>query len=568
MLRAFASTLVLIAGLLAFVSPVATTVAVNFDVTHRLQHRLAPETNGSRIYAGGMPLEHPGAVTLFYERRGFKPAWSTPEGPNDRADRLLEAIRTVIDDGFTANHYPLHRLERALRYAWNDPNNTAVMVELDLMMTDAFMRVAHDLSAGIVDPSTLGIGISSFKWDETNLRRIESGIETGRMIEALESFRPRQEQYERLREALKLHLAIAQKGGWPQVAEGKTLRPGDSDPRVRQIRKRLAATGDLPRGTSIYGSKYDDKLADAVKEFQRRYGLSADGIIGAGTIEAMNISPAQVARMIELNMERWRWLPEDLGRRYLWVDITGGQLSLTDQDSVRLDMRVMIGRVDDPTPTFSDTMTYLVINPYWEVPASIVMKKLYPYFSEDPTFFQRHGIEVYSGWRSSARRVDAAKVDWKSYDPGYLPFRFRQKPGPLNAMGRIKFMFPNRYDIYIHDTPSRYLFARERYAYTSGCVRVRRPIDLAVTLLEDTHWWTEKRVRRQLRNGDERILHLKRPIPVHLTYFTVSVMNDGRLQFHRDIYGWDNLLDSVLDSGARQILAANPSASSGLRSAS
>ncbi|MFH0883906.1 MAG: L,D-transpeptidase family protein [bacterium] len=566
MLRAFASTLVLIAGLLAFVSPVATTVAVNFDVADRLQDRLAPEVNGSRIFAGGAPLEHPGAVTLFYERRGYTPAWSTPDGPTDRADRLLMAIRTVIDDGFTADHYPLHRLERALRYAWHDPNNTAIMVELDLMLTDAFMRVSHDLAAGIVDPSTLGIGISSFNWDETNLRRIETGIETGRMIEALESFRPRQSQYERLRNALKLHLAIAQKGGWPEVAEGKTLRPGDNDPRIRQIRKRLAATDDLPRGTSVYGSQYDDKLVEAVKEFQRRYGLTADGIIGQGTVAAMNISPAQVAREIELNLERWRWLPEDLGRRHLWVDIPAGLLYMSDQDSLRLDMRVMIGRVDDPTPTFSDTMTYLVVNPYWEVPASIVMKKLYPYFSEDPTFFERHGIEVFSGWRNGAHRIDPTRVNWKSYDPGYLPFRFRQKPGPLNAMGRIKFMFPNPYHIYIHDTPSRYLFARERYAYTSGCVRVRRPIDLAEILLEDSNWWTEKRIHRELDKGDERILHLKRPIPVHLTYFTVVVDDDGKLRFHRDIYGWDNLLDSVLDSGVRQILAADPGAAKGLRS--
>ncbi len=566
MLRAFASTLVLIAGLLAFVSPVATTVAVNFDVAHRLQDRLAPEVNGSRIYAGGTPLEHPGAVTLFYERRGYKPAWTTADGPTDRADRLLMAIRTVIDDGFSADRYPLHRLERALRYAWHDSKNTAVMVELDLMMTDTFMRVAHDLSAGIVDPSTLGIGSSSFTWDETNLRRIETGIETGRMVEALESFRPRQNQYQRLRDALKLNLAIAQKGGWPQVSEGKSLRPGDSDPRVRQIRRRLAATDDLPLGTSIYGSKYDDKLVEAVKAFQRRYGLTPDGIIGSGTVAAMNVTPAQVAREIELNLERWRWLPEDLGSRYIWVDITAGRLELEQQDSVELETRVMIGRPDDPTPTFSDRMTYLVVNPYWEIPASIVMKKLYPYFSEDPTFFERHGIEVFSGWRSGAHRVDPTAVNWKSYDPGYLPFRFRQKPGPLNAMGRIKFMFPNSYHIYIHDTPSRYLFARERYAYTSGCVRVRRPIDLAAKLLEDRHGWTKKRIRRELYKEDEQILHLKHPIPVHFAYFTVLVGDDGKLQFHRDIYGWDDLLDSVLDSGVRQILTADSRSLKGLGS--
>jgi len=562
MWRTFASTLVLIAGLLAFVSPVATTVAVNFDAAHRIQNRLTPEHEGGRIYAGGVPLQHPGAVTLYYERRGYRPAWSDATGPNDRPDRLLHAVRSVIDDGFTSEHYPLDRLERTLRYAWYDPEDTAVLVELDIIFTDAMFTIAHDLSSGLVDPKTLGVGRKSFAWDELAMNRIEWGLRNGNLIETLEGFRPRQPEYEKLRKALKYYAELAQREEWPKVEVGKTLRKGDRDERVAQIRRRLAATGELPSGASRNSTLFDDQLRDAVREFQDNNGLSSDGVAGEMTITMLNIGPSDIARKIELNLERWRWLPEDLGRRYLWVDIPGGQLEMVDDNNSELKMRIMIGRIDDPTPTFSDTMTYIVMNPSWEVPASIVMKKLYPYFSEDKTFFERHGIEVYSGWRSGARRIDPTLVDWKKYDPGYLPFRFRQKPGPLNAMGRIKFMFPNKYSIYLHDTPSRYLFARERYAYTSGCVRVRRPVDLAAKLLEDSSWWNEKKIDRELRKGSERVVHLKRPIPVHLAYFTVIANDDGTVRLQPDIYGWDDLLDSVLDSGLRPVLAAQPASGS------
>jgi murein L,D-transpeptidase YcbB/YkuD len=563
-MRRVTATILVFAALLGFVSPVATTVAVNFGIEHRLLDRLSPLTDEARIYAGGMSLEHPGATTLFYERRNYIPAWSHSGGPSDRADRLLRAIRTVVNDGFTADRYDLRRLERILTYAYHDPENISVLVELDLMMTDAYLRVVHDLSAGLVDPGRMRMGKWAFGWTDELMRRIERGLVTGDLTGTLERCRPGQAEYERLRSALGDMLAAAQYGDWPEISEGGTLKPGMSGPRVRQLRQRLDASGDLPVGVSRKSGVYDEKLANAVRVWQERNGLAVDGYVGDQTRTLLNVGPAEIARKIELNLERWRWLPEDLGRRHLWVDITDGRLKMQEYDSLRLNMRVMIGRVDDPTPAFSDTMYYLVMNPYWEIPASIVMKKLYPYFSEDPTFFERHGLEVFTGWRSGARKIDPTTVNWKSYDPGYLPFRFRQKPGRLNAMGRIKFMFPNRFHIYIHDTPSRYLFARERYAYTSGCVRVRRPIQLAEALLEDTRWWTERRLRRQLRRDDERVVHLKRPIPVHLAYFTVHVSEDGRINLRPDIYGWDEELDAVLPSTTEQFLGSQPVLASGI----
>lgn len=557
-MRSFLALLMVLAILFGSVSPVATTVALNFDISHRLLDRLSPEQNRLRLYAGGMQMVHPGPVTHFYERRNYQPAWSNDNGPSDRADRLLIAIREVVNDGFDASRYPLKQVERALMYAWHDPNNTSILVELDLMLTDLYLRVCRDLSAGLVDPSDLRMGNTDFAWNGELLHRLERGIETGDLAGTLASFRPSQPEYDRMRSAFDHYVQLAAKGDWPEIPEGKTLHPGDRSSRVRALRDRLAATGELPRGLSRTSTHYDRSLANAVRAFQENNGLSADGVVGEQTIALLNIGPAEIARKLELNLERWRWLPEDFGRRHLWVDITDGRLKMVEYDSLRLDMRIMIGRVDDPTPAFSDTMRYLVLNPYWEVPASIVMKKLYPYFSEDPSFFERHGIEVFTGWRSGAHQIDPTTVDWKSYDPGYLPFRFRQRPGRLNAMGRIKFMFPNRFHIYIHDTPSRYLFARERYAYTSGCVRVRRPLDLASVLLEDSNWWSESRLERQLRKGSERVLHLKRPIPVHLAYFTVNVHRDGSVSLRPDIYGWDEQLDAVLPSSAESVLGAHP----------
>lgn len=557
-MRSFLAFILMLAVLLGSVSPVATTVALNFDISHRLLDRLSPEQNQLRLYAGGMKLVHPGPVTHFYERRNYQPAWSNASGPTDRTDRLLIAIREVVDDGFDASRYPLGQVERALVYAWHDPSNTSVLVELDLMLTDLYLRVCHDLGAGLVDPGHMKMGKSDFAWSGELMKRVERGLETGDLASTLASFRPSQPEYDRLRNAFDRYVQLAKRGDWPKIPEGKTLHPGDRNDRVRTLRQRLAATGELPKGLSRTSTIYDKSLVEAVKRFQRSNGLAADGVVGSQSLALLNLGPRKIARKIELNMERWRWLPEDFGRRHLWVDITDGRLRMVEYDSLRLDMRIMIGRVDDPTPAFSDTMRYMVLNPYWEVPASIVMKKLYPYFSEDPTFFERHGIEVFTGWRSGAHQIDPTTVNWKSYDPGYLPFRFRQKPGRLNAMGRIKFMFPNRFHIYIHDTPSRYLFARERYAYTSGCVRVRRPLDLASVLLEDTHWWTERRLQRQLRKGSERVLHLKRPIPVHLAYFTVAVNEDGAVHLRPDIYGWDEQLDAALPSSAESVLGSHP----------
>ena len=263
----------------------------------------------------------------------------------------------------------------------------------------------------------------------------------------------------------------------------------------------------------------------------------------------MNAPVEDRLRQIELNMERWRWLPQDLGRRHVIVNIAGFDVDVVDAGSVVMSMRAMVGRTYRRTPVFSGSMTYLVLAPFWHVPHSLAVRDQLPLIRRDRQHFSRLGIRVFQGWGADAAEIDPSSVDWSTVTARDFPYRLRQDPGPLNALGRVKFMFPNKFNVYLHDTPSRELFDRPQRDFSSGCIRVERPIELAEFLLAGTDW-SRERIEASIERRREQTIPLSEPVAVHILYWTAWVETDGTLHFRRDIYERDERLANALRAEA------------------
>ena len=295
---------------------------------------------------------------------------------------------------------------------------------------------------------------------------------------------------------------------------------------------------------------YDAELVGAVKRFQYRHGLSQDGRVGKNSLAALNVSAEQRVTQILLNMERRRWMPDRFESRYIFVNLADYFLKLVDTINAKertvFTSEVVVGKPYHETPEFSAQIRYLVINPYWNVPHSIATKELLPSIKADPSYVQTHHYEVLDGWGAGAKVLDPRSIDWSTISPHRFPFRIRQMPGDDNALGRIKFMFPNRHDIYLHDTPSKQLFNRIRRAFSHGCIRVANAQALATMLLSKQPGWSKERIVETINSGKRTVVPLAEPIPIHLAYITAWANKDGSVHFRDDIYGRDSQLMQAL----------------------
>jgi murein L,D-transpeptidase YcbB/YkuD len=283
-----------------------------------------------------------------------------------------------------------------------------------------------------------------------------------------------------------------------------------------------------------------------VKQFQNRHGLAPDGIVGSKTRAALNVSVQQRIRQVELNLERWRWLPNDLGDRFIAVNTADYSLKVVENGRKIIDMRVVVGRPARQTPVFSAKMTYLVLNPYWNVPYTIAVKDILPKLDEGVDYLISQGIRVFSDWSKDATELNPEQIDWASYGRSNFPFRLRQDPGKKNALGQIKFMFPNKFAVYLHDTPQRSLFQKIQRGFSSGCIRVENARMLASYLLSAEDRWTPEVLLAALASGHRQVVRVPQPILVHLLYMTAWIDDRGVLQFREDIYHRDRDLDAAL----------------------
>ncbi len=538
----------------AWASSATPSAAAADDAVSRAIHAWLEAAEASQgVWVGCEPIHAGQDLVDFYRQRHFQPLWVSVEGPAPSARELVSAIGRVERHGLLPRDYHFACLSAwlsssdAQRAAEMDARELAGM---DIVLSDAFANLATHLASGKVDPQTIypqwisaNKKTEIFRW----LAEIRTSADVRRILADLApasgGYRAAMAEAERLR-------GIIAGEGWPQVDPGETLRPGDRSPRVLQIRARLAAE-EAPAsagGPVPEPAFYDPNLVQAVMRFQQREGLTPDGAVGRQTLAALNRPVQDRLRCVLVNLERWRWIPRDLGRRHIIVNAAAFSLEAFRDGRPVLEMPVIVGEAYTKTPVFSENMTHLVINPYWNVPPGVLARKILPKIKKDPGYLAAHHFELIGGWKASAKPLDPAQIDWSRVHAGNFPGRLRQRPGPWNSLGRIKFILPNDFSVYLHDTPERHLFRRTARAFSSGCIRVERPLDLAAFVLESDPLWNRERLAQTIAGGRPTTVMVKDPVTVHLLYWTFWVDAQGVVQYRRDIYDRDAILWQALSA--------------------
>ncbi len=513
-------------------------------IRSRIQEMLrgAPD---SRIIVEGESVYSGMLVRSFYAARDFQPAWSEKEGMT-QAGMLVRAVEEAYGDGLTPEFYHLKQIRSLLATTEEAHAPPPILLaRLEILLTDAFITLGCHLSGGCVDPATTTAQWFAKRGTIDGAGILERAIAKRQVREELARLRPVQAAYANLRQVLAQYREKAGKGPWTVVSAGPLVKRGTVSPLVAELRRRLGESDDMNVG-EVPDPLFDEGLEQAVTRFQKRHGLRPDGIVGPATRAALNVPLEARVRQIELNLERLRWILGNTEDRFIMVNIADFRLDVVESGRPVLGMKVVVGKTYQKTPVFTARMTYLVLNPSWNIPDSIARKEILHKIRKNPDYLAEHHITVLRGWGDPEEAVDPAAVDWARLSARALPFRFRQEPGPLNPLGRIKFMFPNQYDVYLHDTPSKHLFSEQVRTFSHGCTRLEKPIDLAVYLLQDDPDWTLDRIRAEIDTGVEKQVRLRRPLNVHFVYLTAWVDDQYELQFRNDVYGRDRLLDDAL----------------------
>jgi L,D-transpeptidase YcbB len=491
--------------------------------------RSLPDDSVIRLTSGDT-LRVSGSTLAFYGGRDWRAAWVGRKGPLGRGSAVHDALGAAWQDGLPPGRYRhdlvaelLARLEAKGDAALADSLVTPTLADLDVLLTEGFHRLARDLVAGMMDPTEAGLDYRMVKDaapDGAILNRVLAGEAPADLVARL---RPDIAQYDRMRTALLAYHAVESRGAWAQVRTDTTLSVGGRSPAVEQVRRRLTGGVDareatLARSGAGDPSLFDADLQRAVQLFQDRHAITADGVIGEATARELNQTVAERIAELRLNLDRWRWLPDHLGDRYVIVNVAGFELEVIERGRVIEAMNVVVGQLAHATPMFADSIRFVVVNPYWNVPDGIMARTIQPAMARDPGYLARHDMEVVDG-------------------------RVRQRPGPKNALGRYKFIFPNDFDVYLHDTPDDHLFSRAERAFSSGCVRIERPRDFARLLLRLQSDRDPDSLDAILAAGQEQWIKLDRPLPVYLLYFTAWAHEDGTVRFHRDVYGRNEAMD-------------------------
>lgn len=485
----------------------------------------------------GEPLAHESAIMSHYDSHP-EVLWYTQNAyPNRR--KLLSFIGSIADEGLLPQDYHLAALER---HCSADSMTLELQKNCDLLLSDGFITLANHLANGKVNPTSL-----TPEWKTQtkviNLNPLLGDILKGAdAVELLTALRPKSAEYQALREGIpKLRARLGDAPPWESLPLKPSIKKDMEDARLGPIIERLMYWGDLPKSYQSTGT-YDSQLQDAVGRFQKRSSLDVDKVIGRSTLIALNASPEFHLRQLVGNLERWRWLPKDLGRKYILVNIPSFELKGVIDDQVVLKKPVIVGRNYRRTPIFSSRISHLIVNPTWTVPSKLAVEDKLPEIQKDPNFFAKLGITVYE----RDRIVNVSGVNWHRLGKGNFPFRLVQQPGPQNALGRVKFMIPNTDDIYLHDTNTPNLFNRAERAFSSGCIRVHNPLELAQWILGEQGWDLEK-IQEAIDTGPTQTISVKHPVPMHLEYWTVVLDDEGKLSHRTDLYDRDTALWQALN---------------------
>jgi murein L,D-transpeptidase YcbB/YkuD len=473
-----------------------------------------------------------------YEQRGFTPLWTDAHAMAS----LLAAIESVRGDGLDPEHYHLTALARADRRA----GDASLVADWDLVATDAFVRLSRDLFFGKVEPEGPASGADAgwaFGGSDAvaSLARVAA---TGQLHEAIGELRPKHFVYRGLVAALADLRRVASEGGWEPLPAGPSLARDSAGVRVLLLRRRLRQSGDLGAEEDPRSPRFDSVLEAAVRSFQHRHGLNEGGVVDSATLAALNVPVEQRIEQVRVNLERARWVAHELPDTFVAVNVAGARVYLLAGETVAFETRAIVGTGFTQTPIFSAPMLYIDLNPMWTVPAGIVEEVLEAVRS-DPGHLERQGMRVLD---ESGQEVDPGDIDFQRYTAADFPYVLRQDPGPANTLGRIKLMLPNEHQIYLHDTPTRGLFAEEERLFSHGCVRIEDPVGLAELVLGDTVRWSRATLQEAIDAGETLTIPLLKPVDVFVLYWTAAVDTRGELHFHRDVYHRDAAVLTALDA--------------------
>lgn len=494
-----------------------------------------------------LDVDERAAIDGFFAERLYAPFWT--EHGTRREPELVAAL-----SGAGAQALP------TVRY---DPEGLAALfatpasapAALEVAASRAYLAYGRDVSGGIVRPNS----VAPEYVDRTPVRPAPSvllgRLATEPVAQILRSLEPTAPDYARLKAEKARLEELARTASWgPEVAEGPTLHPGESDPRVAELRGRLARLGYVEPSDAAASPHFDDALAAGVEQFQRDYGLNDDGVVGSLTLDAVNAPAETRLAQVAVNLERMRWMPKDLGARYLWVNIPDFTVRLMENGKETWSSRVVVGKTAvTETPEFDGLVRTVVINPTWHIPDSIAIRDYLPKLQRNPMVLKNAGIDLMT---RGGTIINPKLVDFTQYTPENFPFRIKQRPSDDNALGQVKFLFPNHFSVYMHDTPHRELFARDVRAFSNGCIRLQKPVELAHILLTGQVADPAAAYDAWRKSGKEKGVSLDHPIPVHIVYRTVFFDADGTVRFRPDVYGRDATVFAMMQKAGVTLPAA------------
>ena len=493
------------------------------------------------VAEAALPLDE---VAAFYRETGYAPVWTGQSAAEKaRLTALLKAIQHADEHWLPTGAYDTTELLAMMRHISSPREQGRVEVEL----TNLFLTYAHQIQTGILEPSSIDKLMTRDPHRRDPVELLTGFLAADNPDAYMHSLIPSSDEYARLMHKKFEIERLIERGGWGPQVQASALKPGEQGASVVQLRNRLIAMGYLGRSATM---TYDAEIQKAVQAFQENMGLNADGVAGPATIEAINVPATERLKSIVVAMERERWLSIDRKNRYIWVNLTDFTARIVDGGEITFQTRSVIGATsyDRRTPEFSDVMEHMVINPSWYVPKSITRNEYLPAMIESQGAAASH-LQIIDG---AGRVVPRETINWEAVSTGYFPFDLKQPPSGGNALGLVKFMFPNKHNIYLHDTPSKSLFAREVRAFSHGCIRLQDPFDFAYALLAEQEEDPVDFFQSILRTGRETTVMLEHPVPVHLVYRTAFSDLRGQMGYRADVYGRDaKLWEALQDAGVR-----------------
>ena len=505
------------------------------SVEERIQYLSEQLSLGSEVTVAGVTLASTHIIPELYSRRQFSPAWTD----ENRVDEFIQLVGHAKDEGLDPADYAHAELLALIGQYRSDRTNATLRADADLLLTESLSRYGHHLFFGKVDPASLD---ENWNWSRSlegvdPAAIIQEAIDSDSLPIFIDASLQRGSVYKRVKAMLAEYRALKDAGGWPQIESGVTLKLGMDDERIAVIRSRLAVTGDLPAAENNGSTVFDDELRLGIVAFQDRHNLDRDGAIGKQTLAAMNVTVDERIDQIRVNLERVRWIARFVEDEFVMTNIASFKTYMVRDREVVWSGRSQVGKDYRQTPVFHGKIKYLQFNPTWTVPPGILAKDILPRVQKDPGYLATKNMDLVD---RDGSRVDPTSVDWSQYSARRLPpYQFVQRPGPTNALGRVKFIFPNEHFVFLHDTPSKSLFERSERSFSSGCIRVENPFELAEIVLNDADKWNPGTIQKLLDSEKPQTVFLKEQMTVMLLYSTVGVLDETLVRFYNDIYERD-----------------------------